>query len=471
MTQLFTTPLLIAAFCGSGAPLAARPADDMKVEPILASSLTYITLPPKTFRVTPVPDEVNQILKTLVKTGGENVRQGDSEVLLWTGDEIKRDAQSVKQAVITNLKEDGWECKEVEKDKANTVVSLTRVSPYHRAAVGFWVRRENTLVFALTEMVQTTPDTPGPVTPPLPRNNTSTSQSGSLTEARPGTIQVSPTQRTVNIMGNAMPTLPTFTRLAPRRGVVRGYVKDTQGHPLKGAVIGVRSSSAGGFYSGASAKSDAEGYYEVAVPWGAAEFYTASCTLDYGSGRAAFGLYPADGEVDGFASAPGLVKNWVLLPYGVADRDKASDDPKYSGNYFGGTFVVDYVVADPRFSSNTDLPEGAEIELTLVPAGPLLDGSKGKVFTLRRRVQDGLPQFYINNVPVGQYRLSAWLIHNGKPSTLKIRETGPYSQQPFGLEPKEGEAVALTFRPGSAATGKAPASHGNWAPLSIQLSR
>jgi hypothetical protein len=103
----------------------------------------------------------------------------------------------------------------------------------------------------------------------------------------------------------------------------------------------------------------------------------------------------------------------------------------------------------------------------------LIDGSAGKTFVLRRRVQDGTPTtFYANNVPVGQYRVVAWLKNKGQPSLLKVKETGPNAFRPFGLEPKEGkEGVVLTFRPGSAKAGMSAAAHGNWDALAINVSR
>jgi hypothetical protein len=156
----------------------------------------------------------------------------------------------------------------------------------------------------------------------------------------------------------------------------------------------------------------------------------------------------------------------VLLHYGIADRDKASEQPHYSGNYYGGSFTISYSVGDSRpvFADNYSLPDGSEIEVTLTPEGPLLDGSKGRVFVLRRPVTSNtVGLVYVNNLPVGQYKLQARLIQGDSKAPLLIKETGPYSSQPFGLEPKEarGETV-MTFRPvahrlewpwGSTATG------------------
>lgn len=288
-------------------------------------------------------------------------------------------------------------------------------------------------------------------------------------------IQIGPMQFSVNVMKNAMPKIPAFAKLTPKPGFVRGYVKNTAGKPLAGAVIGVRSTGIGGSYSGAQGKTDARGYYEVKVPWGAAHYYCAGYTVDYGEGRAALGLHPADGEADSFPSTKGQVENWVLLHYGIADRDEASEKPAYSGNYYGGSFSVDYQVADsrPLFADDYSLPANSEVELTLTPDGLLLNGSQGRSFVFRKRVsEDGLHNFGVNNVPIGRYKLKARLLEGENSSPLRIVETGPYASMPFGLEPKEARGQALlTFRPDGAKAATALAQHGNWGALSITLKK
>lgn len=298
---------------------------------------------------------------------------------------------------------------------------------------------------------------------------------GSVAHANGTPIEIGNTQSNVNVMQKAMPKIPAFTRLAPKPGYVRGFVKNAAGKPLAGAVIGVRSSAVGGYYSGGQGKTDARGYYEVKVPWGAASFYCAGYTVDYGDGRAALGLHPADGDSDSFASVKGHVENWVLLNYGIADRDEASEKPAYSGVYYGGSFYLDYNVADSRpiFADDYSLPVNSIVEFSLTPHGKLLDGSTGRAFSFRKRVtEDGFSNIRINNVPVGTYRFSARLLEDGKASPLRILETGPNSSQPFGLQPKDSRGqTLLTFRPGGVKAAMAVAQHGNWDSLAITLKR
>ena len=58
-------------------------------------------------------------------------------------------------------------------------------------------------------------------------------------------VSAGPTAKTVNVMRNAKPPIPTFPKPAPQPGYARGYVHDTRGNPLAGARIGVRSTAAG----------------------------------------------------------------------------------------------------------------------------------------------------------------------------------------------------------------------------------
>lgn len=285
------------------------------------------------------------------------------------------------------------------------------------------------------------------------------------------TVDVAPSVRQVNVMKSARPKAPSFPSLTPKAGYVRGYVYDANGKPLKGALLGVRSTSSGGFYSGASSKSDARGYYEIQVPFGVAHFYCAGYAVPYGEGKAALGLSPVDQEDPTFASNKGAVQNFVLFGYGIADPDGIQNSPQYAGNYFGGSFILDWNVDDDdRFAQPKYLPKNATIEVTLTPEGPLTDGSQGRPIVIRKKLGEGsFGQLWVNNIPVGVYRISARLAGGGP---LKMKETGPYSSRPFGIEGKEAVGSAgFTFRPGSADPNSATSGHGNWDAISVSLER
>lgn len=479
----------------SATVVTMAPVHAQETEMVSTSQLAGIAVPTGTLRVRQghVPEEVTKALRTMMESAGDKVKQGRTELLAWETGKKGASASDIKSQVSAALKRGNWEYEEGKADPnigPFTSVTALQTKPTRRALVGFWVPTDEALILAWTEMLPVNAETEKPaekehgigqifkdlqpkevVTPPVPEQYKTSASNSSPVAATSFTL--TPNQYHVNVMKNAMPPIPTFPQLTLKRGVVRGYVKDSKGQPIAGAVIGVRSSSAGGFYSGASAKSDAKGYYEVAVPWGAASFYTASVTKDYADGRAAFGLHPADGEADSFATANGLIENWVLLPYGIGDRDSASDQPQYSGNYYGGSLSVGYWVADSRFEDGKSLPDGSDLEVTLTPEGKLFDGSTGKTIVVRRPIKESSrSSFYINNVPVGTYKISARLITGSSAQALSLKETGPYSSRPFGLEPKEGATnPTLTFRPGGAKAGMSPAAHGNWESLDVTVSR
>lgn len=303
-------------------------------------------------------------------------------------------------------------------------------------------------------------------------SKTATHKSAETEETdEPLIVQADAAAKYLNVMKGITPKMPTFPKLAPKAGTIRGYVFDREGKPLKGAKIGARSTAAGGFYSGASGATDDKGYYELAIPWGVAHYYCAGYAVDYGEGRAAMGLHPADGEAEGFASTSGTVENWVLLSHGIADRDDIQNNPQYLNNYYGGGLVMSWSLdGDERFPSPKDLPVNSTFELTLTPEGDLLDGSKGRTIVIRKNVGTlGFGQLYLNNIPAGAYKITAKLAGGG---TLKMKEVGPYGNRPFGLEPKQATGSAgLTFRPGGAKAEAAVAAHGNWNQVSIALER
>ncbi|MFC5409873.1 hypothetical protein ACFPMF_11175 [Larkinella bovis] len=277
----------------------------------------------------------------------------------------------------------------------------------------------------------------------------------------------------VNVMENATPQMPSFPALTPRKGMVRGYVADLSGKPLQGAYIGVRSTATGGFYSGASDETDANGYYEITVPWGAAEFYAAGYTIDYGRGRALMSLAAADGKLGSFPSADGLVKNFVLLSYGTYSKNLAAQKPRDQTNYAGGSFYITYNVSDPTdyYIPPNYLVEGSEIQITLTPDGPGFYGETKK-FVINKKVSLQNYNILIMNVPVGTYTLTAKM-KDGKPLQLeavgRYANTSPY----FGLQPGQATGSAkLLFTPDTASElAQVLPSRSNWGTLQIKVDR
>jgi hypothetical protein len=481
-------PLWCGLALALAAPLApaARAQGGEETDPVKSSRLVGATVPAGAVRMREVPAQMKESLAQFVRAAG--LRQGESEVLAWQGAGYKKaNAPKLLGSLKTTMGKAGWQFE--TNDTGQGFQILTIGQPGKRVFLGIWVPADEAAILAWTEVFKgDTQEAPGQdeVLPdaageaePAAQDEPAEAAAEEEPQDAPAAPAAAPkgaivhdldaTTKTLNVMGRAKPKTPAFAKLAAKKGFVRGFVKDAKGKPLSNAKLGVRSTAVGGAYSGAQGKTDAKGYYEIAVPFGVAHFYNAGYAVEYGEGRVAMGLHPADGELDSFASNVGHVENFVLLGHGIADPDDVQDNPQYVGNYYGGGVVFDWNVEDDRFPNGRDLPANSQIEITLSPQGALLDGSTGKSIVIRKRIGTWFGQLYVTNIPSGTYRLSAKLVGGG---ALKLKETGPYSSNPFGLSPKEAQGAAiLQLRPGTAKADMATGGKGGWSSVSVSLSR
>jgi hypothetical protein len=482
---LLTLALPLSATGTIVAPIAltARPAlaaaqtpEGLEAAPT-SRVVAALALPEGAFRATG-SEHVAQFTDALNNLANLNKgRVSRVEVVIWRGDDAP------KRALPGLLKKAGYSYAPqptAETDAGKATLFSSAHDSKKNDLLGLWMEQKGAILLAwgvftpdAAAAAADEDDAPVPAPKATPRRSSGNEDDGAPAPA-PGAIvnNLDADAQVVNVMGRTMPRIPAFPKLAPKPGFVRGYVYDANGKPLPGARLGVRSTAAGGFYSGAQGKADAKGYYEIAVPWGAAHFYNAGYATDYGEGRAALGLHPADGEADGFASNVGEVENFVLLPYGIGDRDGVQENPRYSGNYYGGTMVLSWNVDDdPRWPDPKKLPPGTQFEVTLTPDGPLVDGSRGRTIVIRKPATHNvgfLGQLYVNNIPVGSYRITAKLLGGG---ALKMKETR-HGGSAFGIAPKEATGTAtLLLRPSSAKADGVPARHSQWEHLSITLER
>jgi len=253
-----------------------------------------------------------------------------------------------------------------------------------------------------------------------------------------------------------------------KKGFLRGYVADLAGKPIKGAYIGARVTLVGGSYSGASAESDENGYYEINLPYGAVHYYATGYTIDYGSSRAVVGLTPADDNTSGFASETGMVKNFVLQSFGVGDKDEVLQQPGNPSNYYGGAIGIDYQV-DWDNNVPSYLPPDGEIEIDLIPEGKGYYGET-KSFKVYKKI--GYSRAMILNIPIGKYTMKAKL-RGGE--ELKMKVVGPYANAypKFGLKPAEAiGSASVLFTPSFQVTpGMVTPHRGNWQAVDIKLER
>lgn len=206
--------------------------------------------------------------------------------------------------------------------------------------------------------------------------------------------------------GMPAPPLPTFPKLAPKPGTVRGVALDGSGKPIAGAHFIAWASAAGGFRTSAEGRTNAQGIYEIQLPIGICQIVNADCRVRYNGKSYLLPLHPADGERDNFNSKTGHVENFVLRTSGIADDTGAN-------NYGAPMRVLSYV------------PPKSIVEVTLKPVGPLLDGSQGKtlVFRFPPMRATSSSETFLAGIPIGRYTLSAKVYDGDDALPLRARTT------------------------------------------------
>jgi hypothetical protein len=190
--------------------------------------------------------------------------------------------------------------------------------------------------------------------------------------------------------------------------IVQGQVTDAQGKPL--ANVQVFADNTLYYNTNAIGITDENGFYSIDVhePMGTWHM-SAQYTLGYQGESYTFSLHPDNDNP--FPGADGAIRNfeWRL----------SGETPQ--GFYYG---AVMWVYAD--YSDFSLLVENMEnVEITLTPDGPLVDGSVGETI-----VHQGA---YAEDIPVGRYSVTARYLPEGKPLLVRLRDTGDYAESVTAL--------------------------------------
>jgi hypothetical protein len=139
-----------------GSNAAATQTKDEETIPISKSKLATVNLPPGAHRINDqnLPSEIKETLAKIAVSGGSNVRQGNSEVILWSGNYAKSKGSEMIKKLETVLQNSGWEYEIGAKQNDFVLFSLFRTAPERRLLFGFFVPSEDIFVFALTEMIR-----------------------------------------------------------------------------------------------------------------------------------------------------------------------------------------------------------------------------------------------------------------------------------------------------------------------------
>lgn len=124
--------------------------------PIRKSALAETILPSgaQKIRAASVPAEIRETLGKLAAAGGAKIRQGDSEVIIWTGSQYKKsNRQQLTEKLETALRDSGWTYEIGERQTDFILFSLFRETPERRVLIGFFVPSDDAYIMALTEML------------------------------------------------------------------------------------------------------------------------------------------------------------------------------------------------------------------------------------------------------------------------------------------------------------------------------
>lgn len=123
--------------------------------PATVSEITEARLPAGAERVLPasVPAQISDGLRKFVEAGNGKFRQGDSEVLAWSGTGYRKaNAENLMSQLQANLQAKGWKYEVGGREGEVTVFTVFKDKPVRRGVLGFYVPTDDALVVAWTEV-------------------------------------------------------------------------------------------------------------------------------------------------------------------------------------------------------------------------------------------------------------------------------------------------------------------------------
>ena len=213
----------------------------------------------------------------------------------------------------------------------------------------------------------------------------------------------------------------------PESGYATGTVVDTRGDPIAGAKILLDNTVFHASYINGSTADD--GTYRLKVQPGAWRAY-ASIKRDYNGRTYALELHPD--SVDSFDDG-GAVRNFTWTLEGRK--------PDSEWGYYGGLVKV---------FNETGFYEMENVEITLAPDGPLIDGSEGSTLVLRSGDNYWRQLAYLEDIPIGRYAVTAALVDGDARQPLKLRD--------WDAKGDPAAALQLDFTPDTSGSPGATAS-------------
>ncbi|MEZ0608006.1 carboxypeptidase-like regulatory domain-containing protein [Fibrella sp. WM1] len=225
------------------------------------------------------------------------------------------------------------------------------------------------------------------------------------------------------------PTEPTDPINGPggKAGYLVGKVTDPQGKALPRATVYTDNTVFRG--RGAEVKTGNDGTYQIQLVQDLGQWVAKGYILkQYNDRTYKINLDPEN--PDSFTDSEKPVRNfqWKLTGH-IPDQSLDL--------YYGGTLEMS---RDP----NMDLYDNENVEFTLTPVGPLIDGSTGKTLTLRAKRRYDT---FLKDIPMGRYKITAVY----KPTGQALRVCDYYNDSDYAY----ASSVTVDF------TGTESANRGN----------
>ncbi|BDP40508.1 hypothetical protein DAETH_04770 [Deinococcus aetherius] len=177
----------------------------------------------------------------------------------------------------------------------------------------------------------------------------------------------------------------------PEPGTVKGVVLDALGRPIKGAIVRIEPGVTGGMVT---VKTGAQGQYTVPSLIDMPYYASAWVLMPYGGQKFCMRVDSVNEEgYEPFSPRAGVIRNFKFKLSGpIPDGGENA--------FFGGEVRLLHPGWDDEGVVNWD---ESRVEVTLVPDGPLVDGSKGKTLVKTTRPGDS----FLYDIPLGRYMATA----------------------------------------------------------------
>ncbi|HEX8531000.1 MAG TPA: carboxypeptidase-like regulatory domain-containing protein [Cytophagales bacterium] len=193
---------------------------------------------------------------------------------------------------------------------------------------------------------------------------------------------------------------PAPTPTDPAKGFVSGQALNADGKPIAGADIVVNNAQF--FNSNILGRTDEEGKYKLQLTPGS-WYVRGSIKVSYDGLLYTLDLHP---ETEGaFAGTEGAVRNLRSKLTGPKPAEFGG------GGYYGGLVEMYGDMVNGFYDTD-------QVELTMEPVKPLIDGSAGKKLVLK--LSGGLIG-QTQDVAIGRYRITARFLPTGESLQLRLR--------------------------------------------------